>query len=300
MSSSTNDVFNEASSLPEKNTCTVCPAKESRLKVCCWYPVAWFRLENVASVESTAPDELRTCTCNVSNAEVVVVSAVSICSQKLNEAAVALAGMVTCCITVSVVLVPQPSIQASNVPVCGGSDVELLIMLSGLCVEVSTHGAGLAAPFSKPGLPISSVTVPVPFDTVTVTVADVPTLPAASNDFETIVCDALVNVVVFQAKESDVAFVLLATTLPSIRSCIWVTPTLSEAVAVTVTVPETVAPLAGAVTEVVGGVVSMVDVVTFSAKSSSTKEVCSDASSWPTKLIWMVWPLKEVRSNDFC
>jgi hypothetical protein len=202
---------------------------------------------------------------------------------------------------VSVSVVPQPFIQASNVPACGGSDVELLMMLSGVCVEVSTHGAGLAAPFSKPGLPISSVTVPVPFDTVTVIVADVPTLPAASNALQTMVCDALVNVVVFQANESDVALVLLATTVPSIRSCICVTPTLSAAVAVTVTVLETVAPLAGAVTEVVGGVVSVVEGVdTFSAKSSSTKEVCNEASSWPTKLIWMVWPLKEVRSNDFC
>ena len=63
---------------------------------------------------------------------VVVVSAVSMCSQKLSVAAVAFDAMLTCCITVSVVAVPQPFIQASNVPECGGSEVELLIMLTGL------------------------------------------------------------------------------------------------------------------------------------------------------------------------
>lgn len=78
------------------------------------------------------PEELRICTCNVSKAVVVLVSAVLMCSQKLNVAAVAFAGMVTCCITVSVVVVPQPFIQASNVPVCGGSVAELLMMLSGV------------------------------------------------------------------------------------------------------------------------------------------------------------------------
>jgi hypothetical protein len=121
----------------------------------------WSRLENVARVWSTVPEELRTCTCNVSNAVVVLVSAVSTCNQKLKDAEVAFAGIATCCMTVSVVVVPQPSIHASNVPECGGSDVELLMMLSGVWVDVTTHGAGLAAPFSKPGLPINSVVVVV-------------------------------------------------------------------------------------------------------------------------------------------
>lgn len=76
----------------------------------------WSRLEKVPRVWSTVPEELRICTCNVSKAVVVEVSAVSTCNQKLNDAAVAVAGMVTCCITVSVVATPQPSIHASNVP----------------------------------------------------------------------------------------------------------------------------------------------------------------------------------------
>ena len=43
---------------------------------------------------------------------------------------------------------------------------------------------------------------------------------------------------------------------PSSRNCTPTTPTLSLAVAETVTVPETVAPLAGAVIDTVGGVTS--------------------------------------------
>ena len=52
------------------------------------------------------PDELRTCTVSVSNAVVVLVSAVSMCSQNVSVAAVAAAGMVTVCKTVSVWVVP--------------------------------------------------------------------------------------------------------------------------------------------------------------------------------------------------
>ena len=100
--------------------------------------------------------------------------------------------------------------------------------------------------------------VPPELETVTVIVDDeVPTFPAASKALETMVCDPFATGVVFQLKESDVAFVFEAATAPSIRICIWVTLTLSEAVAVIVTVPDTVAPLAGAVMEVVGGVVSL-------------------------------------------
>jgi hypothetical protein len=63
---------------------------------------------------------------------VVVVSAVSMCNQKVSVAAVAFDAMLTCCMTVSVVVVPQPFIQASNVPECGGSELELLMIFTGL------------------------------------------------------------------------------------------------------------------------------------------------------------------------
>ena len=63
-------------------------------------------MENVAKVESTVPDEFRTCTVNVSNAVVVLVSAVSMCRKKANVAAVAVDGIVTCWSAVSVCVVP--------------------------------------------------------------------------------------------------------------------------------------------------------------------------------------------------
>ena len=89
-----------------KNIWIVCPLKLSRLNDFCEYPVAWFRLEKVARVERTVPDELRTCTLNVSNAVVVLVSEVSMCKKNVSVAAVAAAGIVTCCRAVSVCVVP--------------------------------------------------------------------------------------------------------------------------------------------------------------------------------------------------
>lgn len=81
---------------------TVCPINEFMLNECCWYPVAWFRLENMPRVASTVLDELSTWIWSLSNAVVVVVSAVSMCSQKLSVAVVTVEGMVTVCVAVSV------------------------------------------------------------------------------------------------------------------------------------------------------------------------------------------------------
>jgi hypothetical protein len=109
-------------------------------------------------VESTVPELLRTCNVKVSKAVVVLVSAVSTCSQKVSVAAVAFAAMETCCITVSVWADPKPSSHASHVPPCGGSLAELLIT-----PELVTQGTGDVDPFSKPGLPrICVVVVPPP------------------------------------------------------------------------------------------------------------------------------------------
>jgi hypothetical protein len=87
----------------------------------------------------------------VSNAVVVVVSAVSMCSQKVRVAEAAVDGMLTVWVAVSVWVVPKPSSQASQAPLCGGSDAELL-----MTPAVRVHGAVLV-PFSKPGLPMSCV-----------------------------------------------------------------------------------------------------------------------------------------------
>lgn len=101
------------------------------------------------SVASTVLDELSTCTFSVSNAVVVVVSAVSMCSQNVRVALVAVDGIVTVWVAESVWVVPYPSSQASQAPECGGSALELLITPA-----VSVQGA-VFVPFSNPGSPMS-------------------------------------------------------------------------------------------------------------------------------------------------
>jgi len=93
--------------------------------------------------------------------------------------------------------------------------------------------------------------------TVTDTTAAVPVLPAASLAIALIVCVALVRAVVFQVYTYGAAVIGVPATVPSMTNWTLVTPTLSEADAVRLTVePETVAPAVGAVIETVGGVVS--------------------------------------------
>jgi len=65
-----------------------------------------FRFEYVASVASTVPELFVTCTFKVSYAVVVVVSAVSMCSQNERLAVASDAGSVTVCESVSVWVVP--------------------------------------------------------------------------------------------------------------------------------------------------------------------------------------------------
>ena len=59
-------------------------------------------MENVPRVASTVPEVFSTWICSVSNAVVVVVSAVSICNQKLSVALVAVEGIVTVWVALSV------------------------------------------------------------------------------------------------------------------------------------------------------------------------------------------------------
>ena len=63
-------------------------------------------MENVPKVASTVPLVFSTWTFRVSNAVVVVVSAVSMCSQKVRVALVFPAGMETVCCDESVWVVP--------------------------------------------------------------------------------------------------------------------------------------------------------------------------------------------------
>ena len=95
--------------------------------------------------------------------------------------------------------------------------------------------------------------------TVTLTMVDVVVLPAASRATAVNPCEPLPAVVVFQEIEYGAVVSSAPTFVPSTLNCTPATPTLSEAPADSVTLPETVVPPAGAVTDTVGGVVSATD-----------------------------------------
>ena len=94
------------------------------------------------------------------------------------------------------------------------------------------------------------------FETVTVTDVDVVRLPAASRASAVSVWDPSATVVVFHAIEYGGAVSSAPRSAPFSLNCTPATPTLSDALAVTVVVPPTVAPDAGAVIATVGGVES--------------------------------------------
>ena len=110
------------------------------------------------------------------------------------------------------------------------------------------------APSSKPYAATSPPAAT--FATVAATAADVVWLPAASRARAVSVCEPLAVAVVFQLTEYGAVVSSAPSATPSSRNCTPATPTLSDAVAETVTVPDTVLPAAGAVTDAVGAVVS--------------------------------------------
>src|SRR5437762_982775 len=97
---------------------------------------------------------------------------------------------------------------------------------------------------------------------VTVTAREVVRFPAASRAMAVSVCEPFDAVVVFHEFEYGEAVSSAPRLAPS--SCNWTpaTPTLSDALADTVVVPETVEPPVGLVIETVGGVVSAVELLT--------------------------------------
>ncbi|HTP44344.1 MAG TPA: hypothetical protein VMJ13_07245, partial [Candidatus Acidoferrum sp.] len=101
-----------------------------------------------------------------------------------------------------------------------------------------------------------------PLLTVTFTLALVVVFPAASFATAVSVWLAFETDVVFHEKLYGDEVSAAPTFAPSTCNCTLATPTLSEAVTLTVTVPFTVALLAGDVIETVGGVVSALFTVT--------------------------------------
>jgi hypothetical protein len=106
--------------------------------------------------------------------------------------------------------------------------------------------------------PVGAVipTVGALLSTVTVTLLLVVVSPAASRAMAVRVWEPLLAVVVFHETLYGVAVSSEPRFAPSRRNWTPTTPTLSVAVAETVTVPDTVASLVGAVIVTVGGVVS--------------------------------------------
>src|SRR5438128_1489585 len=100
------------------------------------------------------------------------------------------------------------------------------------------------------------VTVGATLSTVTVTGADVLRLPTVSCAMAVRVCAPLLAPVVFQAIEYGGVVTAAPALTPSSRNCTPATPVLSEALAVTLIVPETLAPEAGELMLTVGPVAS--------------------------------------------
>src|SRR2546425_12964433 len=92
--------------------------------------------------------------------------------------------------------------------------------------------------------------------TVTVTAVEGAVLPAASRATAVRLWEPLATRVVFHKREYGAAVTSAPRLAPSSLNCTPTTPTLSVALAETVTVPATVAPAAGAVSATVGAVVS--------------------------------------------
>src|SRR2546421_33925 len=93
-------------------------------------------------------------------------------------------------------------------------------------------------------------------ETATVAGAEVAGVPAASRATALIVCVPFAAPVVFQEIEYGAAVSSAPKLTPSILNCTPATPTLSEAVALSVTVADTVAPFKGELMFTAGGVVS--------------------------------------------
>src|SRR5207247_1533838 len=136
----------------------------------------------------------------------------------------------------------------------------------------------------------------VSLNTVTVSAAEVVRLPAASGATAVSVCGPLLAVVVFQETEYGAAASSTPRLAPSSRNCTPTTPTLSEALAVTLVVPPTVAPETGEVMLTVGGVVSL-NTVTVTAEQASGLQAASRASVVSVCAPWLAVALPPRRSS---
>src|SRR5882762_3725700 len=149
--------------------------------------------------------------------------------------------------TVAVIVVAEPTVKPALAPL--NSTAVAPVKLVPLMVTLVPTG---------PPVGVKLVTVGgLRLETVTVTGAEVVRRPAASRATAVSVCEPLLALVVFQETEYGAAASSTPRLAPSSRNCTPTTPTLSEALAVTVVVAPTVAPETGAVMLTVGGVVPL-------------------------------------------
>src|SRR4051812_41048817 len=134
------------------------------------------------------------------------------------------------------------------------------------------------------GAVIETAGAVVSLSTVTLTGAEVVELPAASRATAVIACAPFEDEAVFQASWYGADVTSLPMFAPSTLNCTPATPMLSEADAVTVVAPDSVAPAAGAVTDTLGAVVSGVVFARTSQMNRLKRSVVGDVSFMVTLL----------------
>jgi hypothetical protein len=140
--------------------------------------------------------------------------------------------------------------RAPNVPVLALSLPTVAAPSAPVLVAVQAA----KSPLSKPSL--NSRPGPAALETVKSTLVEVPTLPAASDATATMVWFPSATVVVSQLALQGAPLVSAATSAPSTCHRTATTPTASLALASRSVLPDTSAPVAGAVMDTTGGVVS--------------------------------------------
>src|SRR5262245_29705874 len=133
--------------------------------------------------------------------------------------------------TVTQLLVPLKDRAPPNLP----ADVHVALERVPLLLLPELSAAAVPVPSLKPRA--STRPFGAALDTVTVTPPEVDWLPAASRARAVIVCAPLVAPVVFHEREYGVVRSSAPRTTPSNKNCTPTTPTLSAALADSVTVP---------------------------------------------------------------
>jgi hypothetical protein len=152
---------------------------------------------------------------------------------------------------------PPPYLPDVHVPPCRSATLPLAEESPAVVPWFSLKAQPATSPAGGGGWEFDTVTVLEPLG--------VPVLPAASRALALSTCTPLDAVVVSQVMPYGAVVSSEPSGWPSWRNCTPATPTSSLAVAATLTLPDTTAPAAGAVTDTLGGDVSGAGVVALTA-----------------------------------